>query len=117
MAAQRQCACIEARGQGPQGRRSTDPGPEPCGESGSAKGRDQRTAPVRRSGRLVRPSEEVTMATTIKRPPETPTAALESRRKVIIPFIERHAVATFYALAFAISFGAFLLVLGPDGFF
>jgi membrane protease YdiL (CAAX protease family) len=58
------------------------------------------------------------MATTIKRPPEPlPPEALESPRKGIIPFIKRHAVATFYALTFAISFGAFLLVLGPDGFF
>lgn len=57
------------------------------------------------------------MATTIERPPETPPEALESPRKGIISFIERHAVATYYALAFAISVGGFLLVLGPDGFF
>jgi CAAX protease family protein len=58
------------------------------------------------------------MATTIKPPPETlPPEALETPRKGIIAFIARHAVATYYALTFAISFGAFLLVLGPDGFF
>jgi membrane protease YdiL (CAAX protease family) len=58
------------------------------------------------------------MATTIKRPPKAlPPETLESPTKGIVPFIERHAVATYYALAFAISFGAFLLVLGPDGFF
>jgi membrane protease YdiL (CAAX protease family) len=31
--------------------------------------------------------------------------------------IERHAVASFYALTFTISIASFLLVLGPDGFF
>ncbi|MEI8409714.1 MULTISPECIES: CPBP family intramembrane glutamic endopeptidase [unclassified Kribbella] len=58
------------------------------------------------------------MATTIKRLPETlPPEAPESPRRRIVPFIRRHAVATYYALTFAISFGGFLLVLGPDGFF
>lgn len=58
------------------------------------------------------------MATMIKRPPGTlPPEALESPRKGIIPFIKRHAVATYYALAFAITWGVVLLVLGPDGFF
>lgn len=56
------------------------------------------------------------MSTTIERAseqllPETPTT--RPRRA----FIKRHALSIYYALAFAISWGGFLLVLGPDGFF
>jgi uncharacterized protein len=34
----------------------------------------------------------------------------------MIPFIRRHPVATYFALTFAISWGGFLLAVGPGGF-
>lgn len=43
------------------------------------------------------------------RPDDAATSALS--------LIRRHSVATYYALTFVISIGAFLLALGPDGFF
>jgi uncharacterized protein len=53
------------------------------------------------------------MSTTVKRP----EMGTERARTGITGFIRRHPVATFYALAFAISWGAILLILGPDGLF
>ena len=53
------------------------------------------------------------MSTTLKRP----EMGTERARTGITGFIRRHPVATFYALAFAISWGAILLILGPDGLF
>jgi uncharacterized protein len=47
--------------------------------------------------------------------PARPESAAKS--KGISALIKRHAVATYYALAFAIMWGVILLVLGPDGFF
>jgi uncharacterized protein len=57
--------------------------------------------------------EEVTMSTTVKRP----EMGTKRARTVITGFTRRHPVPTFYALAFAISWGAILLILGPDGLF
>ena len=55
------------------------------------------------------------MSTTVERAtnlrPEGPTARPRPA------FLERHAVATYYALVFAISWGGILLVLGRDGLF
>jgi membrane protease YdiL (CAAX protease family) len=34
----------------------------------------------------------------------------------VIPFAKKHPILTYYALAFAISWGAILLVVGPGGF-
>jgi uncharacterized protein len=59
--------------------------------------------------------EEVTMSTTLEREPRLRSEGLTTSRRPA--FIKRHAVATYYALTFAISCGGFLLVLGPDGFF
>jgi CAAX protease family protein len=57
--------------------------------------------------------EEVTMSSTVKRL----EMVTESAGTGITGFIGRHPAATFYALAFAISWGAILLILGPDGLF
>jgi len=58
------------------------------------------------------------MTTTIRRQPETQQPERPQSEAIgTIGFIKRHPVATYYALAFAISFGGFLLVIGPDGFF
>lgn len=56
------------------------------------------------------------MSTTIERPPKLrrPEGPTASPRRV---FIKRHAVPIYYALAFAITWGGALLILGPDGFF
>lgn len=56
------------------------------------------------------------MSTTLERAPalQPPAAPTESPPRT---FIKRHAVAIFYALTFAITWGGALLVFGPDGFF
>jgi membrane protease YdiL (CAAX protease family) len=54
------------------------------------------------------------MSTTIDRAPKLRTEdSLTSPR---FAFIKKHPVAAFYVLAFAFTWGVFLLVLGPDGF-
>ena len=53
------------------------------------------------------------MSTTVKRP----EMGTEKARTGIAGFIRRHPVPVFYALAFAISWGGILLILGPDGLF
>lgn len=58
------------------------------------------------------------MSATVNRQPEPlPPEAPESPRKWIVPFIERHAVAAYYSLVFAISWGGIVLTMGPDGMF
>jgi hypothetical protein len=57
------------------------------------------------------------MSTTVKRPEMPDPEGTEKTRTGITAFITRHAVATYYALAFAISWGGILLILGPDGLF
>jgi uncharacterized protein len=55
------------------------------------------------------------MATAVKRA-ETPHPERSEKAKTgITGFITRHPVPIFYALAFAISWGGILLILGPDG--
>ena len=55
------------------------------------------------------------MSPTVERAPKLrPEAPTTSPRRA---FIKTHAVPIYYALTFAISWGVFLLVLGPDGFF
>jgi membrane protease YdiL (CAAX protease family) len=62
--------------------------------------------------------EEVTMPTTIKLVPEMLHPDGPERVGTgITAFIQRHSVPIYYALAFAISWGAILLAVGPDGFF
>lgn len=57
------------------------------------------------------------MSTTIERAPETPHfEGRGSATKGIIAFIKRNPVPTYYALAFAISWGGILLIVGPGGF-
>jgi membrane protease YdiL (CAAX protease family) len=58
------------------------------------------------------------MSSTIEKAPEKPPLErAEGAMKGITALVRRHAVATYYVLAFAISGGGFLLVVGPDGFF
>jgi uncharacterized protein len=58
------------------------------------------------------------MASTVKPRPETlSTEAPASPRNGITPFIKRHAVFAYYALAFAISWGGIVLTMGLDGMF
>ena len=57
------------------------------------------------------------MSTTVKRPEMPHPDGAEEARTGITGFITRHAVPTYYALAFAISWGGILLILGPDGLF
>jgi membrane protease YdiL (CAAX protease family) len=56
------------------------------------------------------------MSTTFEQPPKSrrPEVPAASTRPA---FITRHAVLTYYAIAFAISWGAILLAVGPDGWF
>jgi membrane protease YdiL (CAAX protease family) len=56
------------------------------------------------------------MSTTVKRPGPHPEGT-EQAKIGLTAFITRHAVPTYYALAFAISWGGILLILGPDGLF
>ena len=53
------------------------------------------------------------MSTTVRRPEMGTVKA----RAGLIGFVRRHPVPTFYAVAFAISWGAILLILGADGLF
>lgn len=53
------------------------------------------------------------MRTTIEQPKLRTKGPTPSPRPA---FIRRHAVAIYYAIAFAISWGAILLAVGPDGF-
>jgi membrane protease YdiL (CAAX protease family) len=57
------------------------------------------------------------MSATVQRTPETPHPGRPADTTGITAFIKRHSVATYYALAFAISVGGFLLAVGLDGFF
>ena len=58
------------------------------------------------------------MSTTIKRAPELPHPEGTARARTgIRGFITRHAVPIYYVLAFAISWGGILLIIGPDGLF
>jgi uncharacterized protein len=57
------------------------------------------------------------MSTTVKRPEIPHPDGTEKARTGITAFITQHAVPTYYALAFAISWGGILLILGPDGLF
>ena len=40
-----------------------------------------------------------------------------SVHEAVRSFIKRHSIGVFYVLAFALTWGGFLLVVGPDGFF
>lgn len=56
------------------------------------------------------------MSVTIERAPETPhSESREDATKGITAFIKRNAVAIYYALAFAISWGGIVLIQGPRG--
>jgi membrane protease YdiL (CAAX protease family) len=57
------------------------------------------------------------MSTTVKRPEMPHPEGTEKAGTGITAFITQHAVPTYYALAFAISWGVILLILGPDGLF
>ncbi|MCE3277003.1 MAG: prenyl protease-like protein [Propionibacteriaceae bacterium] len=57
------------------------------------------------------------MSTTVKRPEMPHPEGTEKATTGITAFIRRHAVPTYYGLAFAISWGGILLILGPDGLF
>ena len=57
------------------------------------------------------------MSTTVKRAEMPHPEGTGQSRTGITAFITRHAVPAFYALAFAISWGGILLILGPDGLF
>ena len=57
------------------------------------------------------------MSTTVKRPEMPHPEGTEKTRTGITAFITQHAVPTYYGLAFAISWGGILLILGPDGLF
>jgi CAAX protease family protein len=57
------------------------------------------------------------MSTTVKRAELPHPEGTVRARTGITGFITRHAVSTYYVLAFAISLGGILLILGPDGLF
>jgi uncharacterized protein len=57
------------------------------------------------------------MSTTVKRAETSHPERTEKARTGITGFITRHAVPTYYVLAFAISWGGIVLILGPDGLF
>jgi membrane protease YdiL (CAAX protease family) len=58
------------------------------------------------------------MSTSIERAPKmVHPEGPKNARTGIAAFINRHAVSTYYALAFGISWGGILLTLGPDGLF
>jgi CAAX protease family protein len=57
------------------------------------------------------------MSTTVKRPELPHPEGAEQASTWITGFIMRHTVPTYYALAFAISWGGILLILGLDGLF
>jgi CAAX protease family protein len=57
------------------------------------------------------------MSTTVKRPEVLRPEGTEQTRTGITGFIRRHPVPIFYALAFAISWGGIVLILGPNGLF
>ena len=57
------------------------------------------------------------MSTTVERAETPHPQGTDSARTGIAGFITRHAVPIFYVLAFAISWGGILLILGPDGLF
>lgn len=55
------------------------------------------------------------MSTTLQRAPKLRPEDADTSAP--LSFIKRHSVSTFYALVFTISWGGFLLIVGPDGFF
>jgi uncharacterized protein len=57
------------------------------------------------------------MSTTVKRPEAPRPDGTEKARTGTTAFIRRHPVLIFYALAFAISVGGILLILGSEGLF
>jgi membrane protease YdiL (CAAX protease family) len=57
------------------------------------------------------------MSTMVKGAEMSHPDGTEKARTGITGFITRHAVPTYYVLAFAISWGGILLILGPDGLF
>jgi uncharacterized protein len=57
------------------------------------------------------------MSTTLRRPEAQRPEGTEQTRTGITGFIRRHPVPLFYTLAFAISWGGIVLILGPNGLF
>jgi hypothetical protein len=57
------------------------------------------------------------MSTTVKRAETLHPAETEKARTGITSFIRWHPLPIFYALAFVISWGGIVLILGPDGLF
>ena len=57
------------------------------------------------------------MSTTVKRPEVLRPEGTEQTRTGITGFIRRNPVPIFYALAFGISWGGIVLILGPNGLF